>query len=78
MANRSLSVKCCVISAALMARRSGSWIFQPGGYAITNEEDFSLPDEELTREEQALDAPDILAIKDWGNSSASRLPARFA
>ena len=27
------------------------------GYAITNEEDFSKPDEELNREDQALDAP---------------------
>jgi predicted ATPase len=36
------------------------------GYAITNEEDFSKPDEELSREVQALDAPDILAVKGLG------------
>ncbi len=36
------------------------------GYAITNEEDFNKPDEELTRENQRLDAPDILAIKGLG------------
>ena len=36
------------------------------GYAITNEEDFSKPDEDLTREVQALDAPDILAVKGLG------------
>lgn len=41
--------------------------FQEGsGYAITNEEDFNEPDEELTRENQTLDAPDILAIKGLG------------
>lgn len=36
------------------------------GYAITNEEDFSKPDEELEREIQKLDSPDILAIKGLG------------
>ncbi|WP_310388290.1 AAA family ATPase [Roseateles sp.] len=36
------------------------------GYAITNEEDFSKPDEELAREVQKLDAPDILAVKGLG------------
>ena len=36
------------------------------GYAIINEEDFSKPDEELEREEQKLDSPDILAIKGLG------------
>jgi predicted ATPase len=41
--------------------------FEEGnGYAITNEEDFNKPDEELTRESQTLDAPDILAIKGLG------------
>jgi predicted ATPase len=35
------------------------------GFAITNEEDFSKDDEDLTREEQQLD-PDILAIKGLG------------
>jgi len=36
------------------------------GYAINNEEDFDKPDEELEREEQTLDAPNILAIKGLG------------
>jgi len=36
------------------------------GYAITNEEEFNKPDEELKREEQALDSPDVLAIKGLG------------
>ncbi|MCF8370703.1 MAG: AAA family ATPase [Bacteroidales bacterium] len=36
------------------------------GYAITNEEDFDKPDEELEREEQVLGSPDILAIKGLG------------
>ena len=39
---------------------------EDSGYAITNEEDFNKPDEELTRENQTLDAPDILAIKGLG------------
>ena len=33
------------------------------GFAISNEEDFSKPDTELTRENQNLGAQDILAIK---------------
>lgn len=36
------------------------------GYAITNEEDFDKPDEELTLESQKLGSPDILAIKGLG------------
>jgi predicted ATPase len=36
------------------------------GYAITNEEDFSRPDEDLTKEEQRLDSDTILAIKGLG------------
>ncbi|GHT80693.1 ATPase [Betaproteobacteria bacterium] len=36
------------------------------GYAINNEEDFSKPDRDLTREAQALDTPDILAVKGLG------------
>ncbi len=36
------------------------------GFAITNEEDFNKPDEELSRENQTLDAADILAIKGLG------------
>jgi predicted ATPase len=36
------------------------------GYAISNEEDFDKPDEELDREYQKLGSPDILAIKGLG------------
>ncbi len=36
------------------------------GYAITNEEDFEKQYEELDREEQTLDSPNILAIKGLG------------
>ena len=36
------------------------------GFAIRNEEDFDKPDEELQREEQQLESPDILAIKGLG------------
>ncbi|MCI5192350.1 MAG: chromosome segregation protein SMC [Candidatus Electrothrix sp. AU1_5] len=41
--------------------------FQRGsGFAVTNEEDFSKTEEELDREQQQLDSPDILAIKGLG------------
>jgi len=41
--------------------------FQYGeGYAITNEEEFDKPDEELDREHQKLSSPDTLAIKGLG------------
>ncbi len=36
------------------------------GFAISNEEDFNKPDEQLTREDQILDSDDILAIKGLG------------
>lgn len=36
------------------------------GFAISNEEDFNKPDEQLDREDQELDSPDILAIKGLG------------
>ncbi len=36
------------------------------GYAINNEEDFNRPDEELDRENQQLNAPDMLALKGLG------------
>jgi len=39
---------------------------QGSGFAIRNEEDFDKPDEELKREEQQLESPDILAIKGLG------------
>ncbi|MBS7350914.1 MAG: AAA family ATPase [Comamonas sp.] len=47
------------------------------GYAIINEEDFSKQDEELTREEQALDAPDILAIKGLGQFERFKAASAF-
>ncbi|HQA34204.1 MAG TPA: AAA family ATPase, partial [Casimicrobium huifangae] len=47
------------------------------GYAITNEEDFSKPDEDLTREEQELDAPDILAIKGLGQFERFKAASEF-
>lgn len=47
------------------------------GYAITNEEDFSKKDEELTREEQELDAPDILAIKGLGQFERFKAASAF-
>lgn len=36
------------------------------GYAVTNEEDFDKTEDELDREEQALNSPDMLAIKGIG------------
>ncbi len=36
------------------------------GTAVSNEEDFNKPDEDLDREEQTLGSPDILAIKGLG------------
>jgi predicted ATPase len=47
------------------------------GYAITNEEDFNKPDEELTREGQTLDAPDILAIKGLGQFERFKAATAF-
>ncbi len=47
------------------------------GYAITNEEDFSKQDEELTREEQKLDGPDILAIKGLGQFERFKAASAF-
>jgi predicted ATPase len=47
------------------------------GYAITNEEDFSKKDEELNREEQELDAPDILAIKGLGQFERFKAASAF-
>lgn len=47
------------------------------GYAITNEEDFSKQDEDLTREEQELDAPDILAIKGLGQFERFKAASAF-
>lgn len=47
------------------------------GYAITNEEDFSKEDETLTREEQELDSPDILAIKGLGQFERFKAASAF-
>ncbi len=47
------------------------------GYAITNEEDFSKPDEALNREEQELDAPDILSIKGLGQFERFKAASAF-
>lgn len=47
------------------------------GYSITNEEDFSKQEEELTREEQELDAPDILAIKGLGQFDRFKAASAF-
>lgn len=47
------------------------------GYAITNEEDFSKVDEALLREEQELDAPDILAIKGLGQFERFKAASSF-
>lgn len=47
------------------------------GYAISNEEDFNKPDEELTREEQSLDSPDILAIKGLGQFARFKAASAF-
>ena len=47
------------------------------GYAITNEEDFSRKDEDLTQEEQELDSPDILAIKGLGQFERFKAASAF-
>lgn len=46
------------------------------GYAITNEEDFNRPDEELEREEQKL-SPDVLAIKGLGQFERFKAASAF-
>ena len=47
------------------------------GFAISNEEDFNKPDEELEREEQALESDDILAIKGLGQFSRFKAASAF-
>lgn len=47
------------------------------GYAITNEEDFDKPDEDLDREEQKLQSPDILAIKGLGQFERFKAASAF-
>ena len=52
--------------------------FQKGkGYAITNEEDFSQPDEDLQREQQQLQSDDILAIKGLGQFQRFKAASAF-
>ncbi|MDM8552257.1 AAA family ATPase [Desulfobacterales bacterium HSG2] len=47
------------------------------GFAITNEEKFDIPDEELDREDQTLDSADILAIKGLGQFQRFRAANEF-
>ena len=47
------------------------------GYSIINEEDFSKADETLKREEQELDASDILAIKGLGQFERFKAASAF-
>lgn len=47
------------------------------GYAITNEEDFDKTDEQLTREEQTLEAADTLAIKGLGQFQRFKAASAF-
>lgn len=47
------------------------------GYAINNEEDFSKAEEALNREEQELDAPDILAVKGLGQFERFKAASAF-
>ncbi|MEA5534700.1 AAA family ATPase [Crocosphaera sp. XPORK-15E] len=47
------------------------------GYAITNEEDFDKTEEQLTREEQTLDAADTLAIKGLGQFQRFKAASAF-
>lgn len=47
------------------------------GYSIINEEDFSKTEEELKREEQSLDSPDILAIKGLGQFERFKAASAF-
>lgn len=47
------------------------------GYAVTNEEDFSQPDEELDKEEQQLESNDILAIKGLGQFQRFKTASAF-
>lgn len=47
------------------------------GYAITNEENFEQTDQELEREEQQLEAQDILAIKGLGQFQRFKAASAF-
>lgn len=47
------------------------------GYAITNEENFTLPDEQLSKEKQEVDSSDILAIKGLGQFARFKAASAF-
>ena len=47
------------------------------GYAISNEEDFNKPDEELTKDYQTLDSPNMLAIKGLGQFQRFKAASAF-
>lgn len=47
------------------------------GYAVTNEEDFDKTEEQLQREEQTLESPDILAIKGLGQFQRFKAASAF-
>ncbi|MFA7239184.1 MAG: AAA family ATPase [Sulfuricellaceae bacterium] len=47
------------------------------GYAIINEEDFNKTEHELSRENQTLDSPDILAIKGLGQFQRFKAASAF-
>jgi len=47
------------------------------GYAIVNEEDFNKSEEELERETQSLDSPDVLAIKGLGQFQRFKAATAF-
>ena len=52
--------------------------FEQGeGFAISNEEDFGKPDEELTKDYQSLDSRDILAIKGLGQFQRFKAASAF-
>ena len=47
------------------------------GYAISNEEDFNKPDEDLTSDYQLLDSPSMLAIKGLGQFQRFKAASAF-
>jgi len=47
------------------------------GYAVTNEEDFNKPDEELDREQHQLSSADILAVRGLGQFQRFRAASAF-
>jgi len=47
------------------------------GFAISNEDDLDIPDTALTKEEQKIDSPDILAIKGLGQFQRFKAASAF-